>query len=203
MIALQETYNDLYYKCVNAYYDTEYHLGRWKSYFQTLINGYFLPNNTNIIKPNSRLNFKHDITYSEKPWTHVICEEQDFLQLMSDHIAVDASSLLDLLLKTSYYRDKGKIYYSLYYDVKEVPVLLAFCMMHDKCLFFYDKGVDEGLKSNLLYVTQRKVAQFLYTEIFHVIIPNKNNESWKNILEENGYKIDDEDDNHILMIKIR
>ena len=202
MIALQETYNNFYYKCVNVYYDTEYHLGRWKVYFEDLINGYFLSSNTNIIKQNSHLNFKHNITYSGLSWTHVICEEQVFLQLMSDHISVDASSLLNLMLKTSYYREKGNIYYSLYYDARDVPALIAFCTMNDKCLFFHDNGIDEGLKANLLYMTQRKIAQFLSINIFHVIFC-KENESWKNILEENGYKMDGEDDEHILMIKIR
>jgi hypothetical protein len=202
MIALQETYNDVYYKCVNVYYDTEYHIGRWKSYVGDLINGYVLSNNTNIIKQNSRFNFKHSITHSGVSWTHVICEEQDFLELMADHISVEASSLLDIMLKTSYYRDKGKIYYSLYYDTRNVPVILVFCMLDDKCLFFHDSGIDEDLKANLLYVTQRKIAQFLSIDIFHIIIC-KENESWQSILKKNGYKMYGKEDEHILMVKIR
>lgn len=48
MIAMRQTYHDIYYKCVNAYYDTEYHLGRWKTYFEDLIHWIFLTTDTGV-----------------------------------------------------------------------------------------------------------------------------------------------------------
>ena len=201
MIAMQEVYNNMYYKCVNAYYDTEYNIGQWKTYFQDLFAGYFSPSTTMVRNP--KFNFKHNILYSDVSWTHLVCGEQDFLELMSDHINTPASSLLDIMLRTSYYRDKGNIYYSLYYDTREVPCILVFCILDDTCLFFYDLGEDVDFKTDFIYITQRKVIQLLSCDTFHMVV-SKTEKKWQDKLRDNGYvNHSNITENDILFVKLR
>ena len=197
---MQNVYNDFYYTCVNAYYDTEYHLGRWKTYFTDLFAGYF---SSPRVRQNKKLNFKHIVTFSAVSWTHHICEEKAFLELMSNHRNIPASSLLDIMLKTAYYRDKGHIYYSLYYDANKIPCILVFCMLDNTCLFFYNVGEDVELKTDLLYNTQRKIIQLLSYETFHMVV-SKEEKKWQEKLQENGYfNHSNITESEILYVKLR